>query len=110
WAVRALGDAAWLAGVRGRADEAARLTALRDAFRESVRTSMAQVIATRGIAYVPGSVEWADFDPTATSNAISLLGETALFPEGVLAATYAEYLKGFRRRRDGEIDWSNYTA
>ena len=110
WAIRALGDAAYLAGVRGARDEAARLTAARDAFRDDVRASIADVIATRGIAYVPGSVEWADFDPTATSNAVSLLGETALFPRDVLAATYAEYLKGFRRRRDGEIDWSNYTA
>ncbi len=31
-------------------------------------------------------------------------------PRDVLAATFAEYLKGFRGRRDGTIDWSNYTA
>ncbi len=110
WAVRALGDAAYLAGVRGDRAAAARSTALRDDFRASIRASLATVIATRNIAYVPGSVEWADFDPTATSNAITLLGETPLFPSDVLAATYAEYLTGFRRRRDGAIDWSNYTA
>jgi hypothetical protein len=95
WAIRALGDAAYLAEVRGDLDEAARLTGLRDDFRESVRRSIATVIAARGIGYVPGSVEWADFDPTATSNAVSLLGETALLPPDVLAATW--YLKGFRR-------------
>ncbi len=110
WAIRALGDAAYLAEVRGDLDEAARLTGLRDDFRESVRRSIATVIAARAIAYVPGSVEWADFDPTATSNAVSLLGETALLPPDVLAATYDEYLKGFRRRRTGETDWANYTA
>jgi hypothetical protein len=89
---------------------AARLIALRDAFRVSLRDSLAFTIATRGIPYVPGSVEWADFDPTATSNAISLLGETPLLPPSALAYTFAEYLAGFRRRRHDEIDWANYTA
>jgi hypothetical protein len=110
WAVRALGDAAFLAGVRGEPGEAARLGALRDAFRASVRSSIAATIATRAIAYVPGSVEWADFDPTATANAVALLGEAGLMPPAVLAATFDEYLAGFRRRRRNEIDWANYTA
>ncbi len=110
WAVRALGDAAFLATARGDTAEAARLTALRDDFRVDVRDSLAHTIATRNIAYVPGSVEWADFDPTATSNAVALLGETALMPRAVLDATFAEYVKGFRRRVRNEIDWANYTA
>jgi hypothetical protein len=110
WAIRAFGDAAYLAGVRGEPDEAARFTRLRDAMRADVRTSLETTIATRSIDYVPGSVEWADFDPTATSNAISLLGETPLLPRATLEKTYATYLDGFRRRRDGTIEWKNYTA
>ena len=110
WAVRGLGDAAYLATARGDAATAARLTELRDAFRASVQASLEHTIATRAIPYVPGSVEWADFDPTATSNAITLLGETPLMPPSALAYTFAEYLAGFRRRRKGEIDWANYTA
>ena len=110
WAVRALGDAAILAGVLGDAAEARRLAVLRDAFRESLRTSLELTIAERKIDYVPGSVEWADFDPTATSNAISLLGEVTTMPRAALQKTFAEYLAGFRRRRRNEIDWNNYTA
>jgi hypothetical protein len=110
WAVRALGDAAMLARELGDAAEARRLTELRNAFRESVRVSLALTIAERKIDYVPGSVEWADFDPTATSNAISLLGETPTMPHDALAWTFAEYMRGFRRRRRNEIDWNNYTA
>jgi hypothetical protein len=110
WAVRALGDAAMLARELGDAAEAHRLTALRDAFRESVRVSLALTIRERKIEYVPGSVEWADFDPTATSNAISLLGETRTMPRDALAWTFAEYMRGFRRRVRNEIDWNNYTA
>jgi hypothetical protein len=110
WAVRAVADAAYLAGVRGERELAERLITLRDAFRESVRTSIETTIATRAIDYVPGSVEWADFDPTATANAISLLGELPIMPRAVLARTFAEYLAGFRRRRRNEIEWANYTA
>lgn len=110
WALRGLGDAAYLATARGDAAMAARFTQLRDAFRASVQASLALTIATRAIPYVPGSVEWADFDPTATSNAIALLGETPLFPPSALAHTFDEYLAGFRRRRQGASDWANYTA
>ena len=110
WAVRALGDAAHLAGARGDAALAERLLASRNDFRASIRESIATTITTRKIDYVPGSVEWADFDPTATANAISLLGETALMPPAALARTFAEYLAGFRRRTHNEIDWANYTA
>ena len=31
-------------------------------------------------------------------------------PRAALAWSYDEYLAGFRRRRQGEIDWNNYTA
>jgi hypothetical protein len=110
WAVRALGEAAHLAGARGDAALAERLLASRNDFRASIRESIATTITTRKIDYVPGSVEWADFDPTATANAISLLGETALMPPAALARTFAEYLAGFRRRTRNEIDWANYTA
>lgn len=110
WAVRALADGAALAALRGDAATAARWRGLCEAFRADLRASIARVIATRGLAYVPGSVEWADFDPTATSNAVGLLGEADDLPRDVLAATFAEYLKGFRGRRDGTTDWANYTA
>ncbi|HEV7733687.1 MAG TPA: discoidin domain-containing protein [Candidatus Binatia bacterium] len=110
WAVRAFGDAAYLADLRGDAEEAARLLGLRDAMRTDVRASLEATIATRGLDYIPGSVEWADFDPTATSNAISLLGELPTMPSVAVARTYATYLAGFRARRDGEMPWKNYTA
>jgi hypothetical protein len=110
WAIRAFADAAYLADLRGDAAEAARLRALRDAMRADVRTSLETTIAVRNLDYVPGSVEWADFDPTATSNAVGLLGELPTLPRDAAAQTYAKYLDGFRRRRDGTMPWKNYTA
>jgi hypothetical protein len=109
WAVRALGDAAAMAEVLGDAAEQRRLGELQDALRASVRTSIDTVMAERGIAYLPASVEWADFDPTATANPISLLGELPHLPRAALDATFDQYLEGFRRRRRGEIDWANYS-
>jgi hypothetical protein len=110
WAIRALGDAADLANALGEPDEARRLVALRDAFRADVQASIAATIAARGLDYVPGSVEWADFDPTATANAVSLLGEQSLLPGAVLAQTFATYLEGVRGRRTGAVAWANYSA
>src|SRR6185295_13948160 len=67
-------------------------------------------IAERKIDYVPGSVEWADFDPTATANAVTLLGFLDDLPRDVLDRTFDEYLAGVRRRRSGAVDWNNYSA
>ncbi len=110
WAIRAFADAAYLAGLRGDAAESARLLRLRDAMRADVRASLATTISLRDLDYVPGSVEWADFDPTATSNAVGLLGELPTLPRDAAERTYAKYLDGFRRKRDGEMPWKNYTA
>jgi hypothetical protein len=110
WALRGYTDAAAMAAVLGEAREARRIAGVRDEFRIALRESIARTIAERGIDYVPGSVEWADFDPTATANAITLLGFLDDLPRDVLERTFDEYLAGVRRRRSGAIDWNNYSA
>jgi F5/8 type C domain-containing protein len=110
WALRGYGDAAAMATVLGDEREARRLRAVRDEFRTAVHASIARTIEERRIAFVPGSVEWADFDPTATANAVALLGLLDDLPRDALERTFDEYLAGFRRRRAGEIDWNNYSA
>ncbi len=110
WALRGLGDAVYLARVLGDADEERRLSALRDDLHRCLYASIETTIAQRGLAYVPGSVEWADFDVTATATALTTTDAAACLPPAVLAYSYDEYLRGFRKRRDGELDWNNYTA
>jgi hypothetical protein len=110
WALRGYRDAAAMAAILGEEAEARRIAAVRDAFRTAVRASLEHTIAERKIAYVPGSVEWADFDPTATANAVALLDGLTDLPREPLERTFDEYLAGFRRRRRGEIDWNNYSA
>jgi len=110
WGIRGLRDAAVMAEVLGDQAEAVRLSALRDSFSEQVRESLLATIARHGIDFVPGSVEFGDFDPAATSIAIALLDELHLLPEKETGNTYDKYLAGFRERARGSANWNNYTA
>jgi len=110
WALQGYRDAAVMAAILGEDAEARRIAAVRDEFRAAVRASVERTMAERQIDYVPGSVEWADFDPTATANAVVLLDALASLPQDALARTFDEYLTGLRRRARDEIDWNNYSA
>ena len=59
---------------------------------------------------MPGSVEWADFDPTATSNAVTLLQGMADLPVKQLDAMFELFVRDFRRKHGGDMPWNNYTA
>jgi hypothetical protein len=109
WALQGYRDAAAMAAILGEEAEARRMGAVRDTFRTALRASIARTIAERKIDYVPGSVEWADFDPTATANAVALLGYRDEVPRAALDRTFDQYLAGFRRRCRGEVDWNNYS-
>jgi hypothetical protein len=109
WALRGLKDAAAMAELLGESEQARRIAALRDDFAATLYASIRATIAERKLAYVPGSVEWADFDPNATANAVTLLDESANLPAEQLRRMFDEYLRGFRRKHRGEIDWANYS-
>jgi hypothetical protein len=109
WALRGLADAAQLASALGRGDEAASLRAERDALHECLYASIATTIADRGLATLPGSVEWADFDPSASAVGLAISDAIECLPADLLARTYDQYLEGFRKRWSGELDWNNYT-
>ena len=110
WALRGLQAAAELATTIGSNEDAALWKNEADAFLHDLVRSIESVIATRNLQYIPGSVEWADFDPTATANAISQLDFADALPQGPLQKTFATYLEGFRRRQDPQLPWTNYSA
>jgi len=58
--------------------------------------------------FIPGSIEWADFDPTATANAIYLLDVPAGLNRAALDRTFEKYLADWRGKRSGAA-WTNYT-
>jgi hypothetical protein len=110
WAVRGFTDGAHLAQALGDEARADHLRAQAADLARCLYASIETVIAERKISYVPGSVEWADFDPTATSTALVTTDAAERLPQAALAWSYDEYLAGFRKRKRGEIDWNNYTA
>lgn len=109
WALRGLKDAAWLAGELGQAAESTRLAALRDDFRATLLASIERTMAERGIDFLPGSVEWADPDPTAVANVLTLIDEAHQLPPAVLHRTFDLFLERFRAMHVGGAEWINYT-
>lgn len=107
WALRGFADAAEMAEVLGHRGDARRFRESYDSLAAALSRSIQTTMAERGITYVPGSVEWADFDPTATANAITLLGELDRLPRAALEATFERYLTGLRWRRTHD-EWANY--
>ena len=101
WGIRGLHAAAELALALDLPEAAARWQHAATAFLSDVRRSLDLVIAQHKLAYIPGSVEWADFDPTATANAIALLDFADDLPAAPLHAMLATYLAGFRRKHRG---------
>ncbi len=110
WGVRGLEAAADLAAEAGRQEDAAQWRNEAAAFQEDILRSLEKVILRKNLTYIPGSVEWADFDPTATSNAIAMLDFADVLPRGPMHAMLDTYLDGFRRKHRGDMPWNNYTA
>jgi hypothetical protein len=110
WGLRGFRDAAAMSEILGDHAEAHRLSALGDAFARDLRASLLETISQHKIDFVPGSVEFGDFDPTATSIAVNLLSQLHLLPRTEIENTFDRYLAGFRERARGAVDWNNYSA
>jgi hypothetical protein len=110
WGVRGLEAAADLAEAAGLPEDADRWRKEAGYFQDDLLWSLNKVIKEKNLNYIPGSVEWADFDPTATSNAIAMLDFADTLPAGPLHAMLDTYLDGHRRKHRGEMHWNNYTA
>ena len=109
WALRGLSDAADLARALGRDADARRFATSRDEMRADVHASIRQVIASRGIDFVPGSAELADLDATSTTIALAPGGEGKRLPARELARTFERYWESFLARRAGTDGQEAYT-
>jgi hypothetical protein len=109
WALRGVRDAADLARALGRNEAAAQSTALAARLERSLFASIESTRARRGLDFIPGSVEWADFDPTATANAIYLFDVPDGLDRAAVERTFDKYLADWRAKRSGEVAAPNYT-
>ncbi|HSL90132.1 MAG TPA: hypothetical protein VK870_12580, partial [Ignavibacteriaceae bacterium] len=86
-----------------------RVKKIRDTFNENLYNSLNLAMKVRGIDYIPGCVELGDFDATSTTIAISPCNELKNLPQPYAQNTFDKYYEFFKNRRDGKIDWINYT-
>jgi len=110
WGVRGLEAAAELADTTGMNVDAERWREEAINFQKDLLDSLDHVISDKKLNYIPGSVEWADFDPTATANAIAMLDFAGVLPRASLDATLEKYLEGHRAKHGGGMPWNNYSA
>jgi hypothetical protein len=109
WAIRGVRDAADLARVLRRDEAAEQWTALAARIERSLFASIDATRARRGLDFIPGSVEWADFDPTATANAIYLFDVPDGLDRAAVERTFEKYLADWRAKRSGQVAAANYT-
>jgi hypothetical protein len=109
WALRGLHDAVYLAHTAGRDRAARSWGALAARFAASLFASIETTRAQRKLEFIPGSIEWADFDPTATANAIYLLDVPPGLDRQAVEHTFDKYLADWRGRRSGALPSTNYT-
>jgi hypothetical protein len=109
WALRGLRDAADMAHAAGRDSSARSWAALCTRFAGSLFASIEATRAQRKLDFIPGSIEWADFDSTATANAIYLLDVPDGLNRRALDQTFDKYLADWRGKRSGTVPWTNYT-
>jgi hypothetical protein len=104
-----LRDAVALARALGESESAQRWEGLTARFSASLFASIETTRAQRRLAFIPGSIEWADFDPTATANAIYLLDVPAELNREAVERTFDVYLADWRSKRSGTVEARNYT-
>jgi len=109
WTVRGLRDAADLARSMGNTAAATRWQDIGARLAVSLYASIETTRARRELDFVPGSIEWADFDPTATANAIYLLDVPDGLNRAAIERTFDKYLADWHAKRSGAVPWTNYT-
>ncbi|HSQ04501.1 MAG TPA: discoidin domain-containing protein, partial [Burkholderiales bacterium] len=107
WALAGYDGAIVIANALNRTEDTARLTGERDEFVRDLETSIKQSIAQHHIAYIPGSADRGDFDPTSTAIALTVASGAPL-PQPQVDRTFDRYWHEFVARRDG-APWDVYT-
>lgn len=107
--VKGLKDATTIAKILGEREREAEFVAARDDFKKCLYASMTLAMANKNIDYIPGCVELGDFDATSTAIGIDPCGELENIPQPQLNNTFDKYFKFFQDRRDGKINWVDYT-
>ncbi len=107
--VKGLKDATTIAAILGEREYEKQFAAARDDFKKNLYASMRMAMANKDIDFIPGCVELGDFDATSTTIGLDPCGELENIPQPQLNTTYKKYYQFFTQRRDGKIEWKDYT-
>ncbi|MBL8887234.1 MAG: hypothetical protein JNK16_11275 [Phycisphaerales bacterium] len=106
---KGLQDAADIARILGKAQDAERFGRLATDFRASVLDSVNRTMAHHKIDYIPGCVELGDFDATSTTIALWPCGGQAWLPDAALRRTFEKFYEFGMGRIDGTKKYNEYT-
>lgn len=119
FALRGLKDAAIIARLLGKTQDAERFEQEAAEMREAIGTAYRRTMKLHNIDYLAGCVELGDFDATSTTIALFPVNEFGAqadangkgIPQDALARTFERYWTFFKDRRDGTLDkpWDAYT-
>jgi hypothetical protein len=109
WALKGYDAAVDIATALNKPGAVVEFRRARQEFRRDLVMSLREAMARNRIAYIPGSAELGDFDPTSTTIAFAPAGAPTVLPKAAVAATYERYWKEFVERRDGRRAWEDYT-
>ena len=107
--MKGLKDATEIQRILGEKENYERIKKVRDAFKENLYNSLKLTMKVRGIDYIPGCVELGDFDATSTTIALTPCSEFNNLPKPEVYNTFDKYFNFFINRREGKIEWINYT-
>ncbi|MEO6968237.1 MAG: discoidin domain-containing protein [Rhodanobacteraceae bacterium] len=112
WALIGYKGAVTIAQALGKKDDTRELAQQRDQFRDDLYESIRASVAAHHIDYIPGSAELGDFDPTATTIALTPGGEMANLrhdlPPSLLHDTFERYWSESMARAKGNKNWDAY--
>ena len=107
--MKGLKDAVEIQKILGEKENYERIKKVRNTFKENLYNSLQLAMKTKKINYLPGCAELGDFDATSTTIALTPCNEMNNLPKPQVYNTFDKYYEFFKNRRDGEIDWINYT-
>jgi hypothetical protein len=107
--MKGLKDATAIQKILGETENYEKIRTIRDTFRENLYNSLDLAMKYKNIDYIPGCVELGDFDATSTTIALTPCNELNNLPKPQVFNTFDKYYEYFKNRRDGKIDWINYT-
>jgi hypothetical protein len=107
--MKGLKDATEIQKILGETENYEKIKKVRDTFSENLYNSLRLAMKLRKIDYIPGCVELGDFDATSTTIALTPCNELKNLPKPQVYNTFDKYYEFFKNRRDGKLDWVNYT-